>query len=1197
MRLYNNLDEPIAELNVADNSYRYRAIMGDNSLTLHFSLAEHLEVPLGAYCEFEGARYYVTRPEHIKMKHSRHFDYTLVMEGEETRLKIWKFRNTIDGRLKFPLTAKPHEHLQLLIDNLNKRGGDEWTLDDCIKENEKLITYDHDYCWDALNKIAKAFETEWEIKGRTISLRKVEYNKSDPLALSYGQGKGFLSGVGRSNAGEVPPMEILYVQGGEQNIDKSKYGSKVLLLPKNGVIAYDGLKFEDEEGFNPSRKRTYKVSDDRLSIQRADKPLASYAEASLDCSDVYPKREGEVTRTIVVNAEKHLYDFTDERIPEDLDFDKCIIPNETPIITFQSGMLAGRSFEYKYFHKWLNTNGTSKLGRRFELKTIEEDGLTMPNENFQPRPGDKYAIFKIDLPQAYINSPINKQGAEWDMFRKAVRYMFDGEEQQYSFTGTLDGLWAKKDWLNIGGRIKLGGYIAFTDKRFQSEPILIRITGIKDYINDPHSPEIELNNQKKGTGFSTMLKDLQSREVLIEERHREALQFSKRRFKDSRETAQALIEAQSKNFANFGERINPLTVDTMKLLVGDERLQFCFTDKATRTQTLSHDFHFDKATKQLKTEEGVIKHFTLGIKTISSKRKEQELKYWYLPSFESAVLTEADKRYYLYAKCIKGNTTGRFILSEQAIALEEVNGFYHLLVGVLNSEHEGERSFAPLYGFTEVLPNRITTDKIVSADGRTYFDLVRGEIGGKIRFYGRGQGEKDFYLTDHIKQTTDINGGLVLSSLIGAKDGQNNVRSYISGQMDKPAFSAGIENFGKPNESRSVEIMHDGNARFGLMNIKQLGDHSEATFSERLGNGAMEHYLRIGGNQPTLKELENATGESLNGTYQGQNSSFTITSLNGLTTATNSTQDSSLMSFNLKNDGLVNIRIKGKIRSDLSPRLHYDFDEGVFTYLGKTYNHDHYAWNDLYYDIFDKPLLINLNVMLAGKLLQSKLISIVRNTTGSLEEIDTSVSIRMPKGRHDIRVFVTPHHFDPIPRTVISNSNEDQKVQLEIKDVSIELKTNLEVKEAVFGREGLSAVFGQEQMFYLQRNGYPFATLKGTTNMPGILASGYAIYRWKDKRVVRQFGYYSQTSAQHNGINIYEEGTSAGYCGLTFPQDLPDNYTVQLTPVSTYNQDDDYANSVKVMRMNKRSIQIRTFDRNGNHIRCDFMFTIIGANY
>jgi len=65
--------------------------------------------------------------------------------------------------------------------------------------------------------------------------------------------------------------------------------------------------------------------------------------------------------------------------------------------------------------------------------------------------------------------------------------------------------------------------------------------------------------------------------------------------------------------------------------------------------------------------------------------------------------------------------------------MEGIAGYYHFLVGVLNSEYEGDRSFVELYGFTEILPGRITTEQIISPDGETYFNLVKGEIGGNIQ--------------------------------------------------------------------------------------------------------------------------------------------------------------------------------------------------------------------------------------------------------------------------------------------------------------------------------------------------------------------------------------------------------------------------------------------------------------------------------
>lgn len=732
MIIYNNVGNKVLEIEVDDNSYRNRAVMGDHSLTLYYSLPEHVEIPVGSYCEFQGETFTLKRPENFKMKHKRLFEYTVLFDPPEANAKVWKFRNPVDGRLKFSLTAKPHEHLQMFVDNMNRRDKG-WTVGECIDGVETLIAYDHDFCIDALTRMASTFKTEYEFTGKRVSLRKIEYNKSNPLPLSYGRGNGFKPGVGRSNTGDNPPTEILFVQGGTDNIDPSKYGSSELLLPKNQTLAYDGEHFEDEDGFIAKNARRYVVDEAGLSIRRDDKQLSSLAEDSLDCSEIYPKRVGTVSTVVAVDEKNNFYDIVDTSIPSSLNYEECLIAGETMTVVFQTGMLAGREFEVKYYHNAVK----GKAARRFEIVPADIDGQTMPNTTFAPKSGDKYAVFKCMLPTAYICDNATKTGASWDMFRAAVKHLFDNEDLKFTFTGELDGIWSKKDWVNIGGRIKLGGYIRFSDDQFQKDGVLVRITGIKDYINKPHSPVIELSNTTVSGSVSSTLNDLKSEEVIVDDLHRDAIQFTKRRFRDAKETISMLEEALLDNFTNS---INPIAVQTMSMLVGDESLQFRFVNSKTSPVPVTHRIVYDNETKQLTAEAGIIQHMTLGINTVSASHKVSEYKFWDMTAYTSAVLDDGKKKYYLYAKVSKTAQTGVFILSENAIKLEGVSGFYHLLVGVLNSEYNEERSFVTLYGFTEILPGRITTDKIVSTDGNTYFDLLKGIISGQIKFKSGSSG-------------------------------------------------------------------------------------------------------------------------------------------------------------------------------------------------------------------------------------------------------------------------------------------------------------------------------------------------------------------------------------------------------------------------------------------------------------------------
>lgn len=735
MIIYNNLGYRVLDVEVDDNSYRNRVIMGDHSLTLYYSLPEHVEIPVGAYCEFQGEKFTLERPENFKMKHKRLFEYTVIFEAPEAKAKIWKFRNPVDGRLKFSLTAKPIEHLQMFVDNMNRRDTG-WTVGDCVDGVETLIAYDHDYCIVALQKQASQFNTEYEFVGKRVSLKKVEYNKSAPLPLSFGRGNGFKSGVGRSNTGDTPPIEILFVEGGTDNIDPSKYGSSELRLPAGQTLAYDGEHFENEAGFVKANARNYVVDESGLSIRRYDKQLSSLAEDSFDCSEIYPKRVGTVSSVAVVDAGNNFYDIIDTSIPSTLNYEECLIEGETMTIIFQSGMLAGREFEVKYYHEAVK----NKAARRFEIVPAELDGQTMPNATFAPKAGDKYAVFKCMLPDSYIRDDETKTGASWDMFRAAVKYLFDNEEQKFTFTGELDGIWSKKDWLNIGGRIKLGGYILFSDEQFQKDGVLVRITGVKDYINKPYSPVIELSNTTVSGGVSSTLNELKSEGVVMEDLHRASIQFTKRRFRDAKETISMLEDALLENFTNS---INPIAVQTMSMLVGDESLQFRFVNSKTNPVQVAHSITYDIEAKQLSAEAGIIQHMTLGIASISSAHKASEYKYWNMSAYTSGRLDDGSKKYYLYAKVSRTAQTGSFILSETAIKMEAVSGFYHLLVGVLNSEYDGVRSFVTLYGFSEVLPGRVTTDRVVSGDGNSFFDFVANalKLGDKLSYNVNGDGE------------------------------------------------------------------------------------------------------------------------------------------------------------------------------------------------------------------------------------------------------------------------------------------------------------------------------------------------------------------------------------------------------------------------------------------------------------------------
>lgn len=746
-----------------DSSYRYRALMQKPQLVLKFNLPFYFEFPVGTSCIFQNQRFILTRAQDLKKQGTRKIEYTMTLGTNEDFFGVWKIRNVVDplkegapkdNRLKFSLCAKPHEFIDLIVRNLNKKDTSvTWERGECIEASEKTVEFNHTFIDAGLTDICNVFQTEYEVEyiGTTrakIHLRRVEYFKTEPVALSYGVGNGFIPGVGRTSEADGVPVKRMLVQGSDRNIDRAKYGSPELLLPKSQTIRYDGTHFEDEDGFNSAIARTYKSNADGDGVERIDKVSDAVKEDSIDCSEIYPSRVGEVTAVEVENEAKNFYNIIDSTIPDNLNYNNYLIAGETMTIIFQDGMLAGKEFDVHYKHEQ----------RKFEIVPQEIDGVIMPDKTWCPVKEQTYAIFGIQLPDEYICNNTNKSGGSWDMMRAAVKALYECEDQRFTFTGSLQSLWAKRHWLEVGGKLVVGGHVLFQDEQFAKDGVVIRIVGIKDFLTSPYSPTIELSNSVSGgSSVSSQIRQITNTEVVIDDTKRDILQFTKRRFRDAKETIEMLEDAQLDMFTNA---ISPIAVQAMSLLIGDESLQFQFVNKSGDIWTKrATPVYWDNEKKQLlctMTSGGLdiyLQHLTIGHNAITSKSQNDAQGYmtWSMNSYTSPVLTDASAKYYLYAKCPKDtNSQGEFVLTQTSIKLDAVANHYHFLVGLLNAEIDGERSFVAMHGFTEVSPGRITTDRIVSSDGNSFLDLIENsfKLGSSLDFNNE---EKDTLILNNAK--------------------------------------------------------------------------------------------------------------------------------------------------------------------------------------------------------------------------------------------------------------------------------------------------------------------------------------------------------------------------------------------------------------------------------------------------------------
>ena len=793
MVIYSPNGTPVIRVVVNDSSYLYEEIMGDANIVLEFSLTEHIELEPGSYVLFRGTKYELYNRTDVSIQHSRNYEYKATFSGPQARFSRYVVYNSIDGRVRFDMLGTPKDHLDLIIGNLNLREAGMWSYGSYITDKpETLVSYNHTSIKDALNAIAEAFDTEWSVEpngnGYVINLRKNEFHKDSPLALGYGKNRGFKPGVGRVNYGDFGQVEKVWIDGGERNLSIGEYGWTTLHFPaglslsadKNGKLRYtvDGRTYT-ENGFDSSSAIAF-VTDEWGSSVRIASASPSCNEVSLDLTQFYPKREGTATGVRYVYKGQYLtyeelvaafpnltdedwleiqVDIIDETIPQDLDYAACCFSADDPLtVIFQSGQLTGREFSaaFRKEAKTREEDGQTVIVRpanRFELVRTTIDGVDMPNDIFRPNTtaNDKYIVVNVYMPEQYIRDFAHFEGAEIEALRAACKFIHENKDPQFTFKGVVDDLYSKRNWLNVGGRLALGECISFQDDNIQPAPVVTRIIGLKTYINSPYAPELTLSNETVRGGMASTIAQLRAADEHVVERVKEARRFTQRSFRDAKETISMLAGALD----YFSDGINPITVETMSLLVGDQSLQFKFWTNRSCTTPVVNPVVYDPDTHKVSIPACVVQHMTLGIADVrpSDSRSVDEYLRWSMEAYESPALTGTDEQgkdlsetaFYVYAKVDAANVAkpdaerteeelahigGVFVVSKTKLPFEPTAGDnnYHLLVGILNSEYEGGRSFAPMYGFTEVLPGQITTDVIRSSNGQSFFDLANNQF-------------------------------------------------------------------------------------------------------------------------------------------------------------------------------------------------------------------------------------------------------------------------------------------------------------------------------------------------------------------------------------------------------------------------------------------------------------------------------------
>lgn len=619
-------------------------------------------------------------------------------------------------------------------------------------------------CIDALSQIYEVWKnigwTHTYENGKeviTIGRTSLRDSSNTSDAFAYGVGKG-LTSIKKAALNAEEFATRLYVYGSDRNI-QTRYYNGLNIHNKESVdirnLMIPPEKWGRTKGL-PDARKAFLQADDSIIEKYGLIPRTVYFDGT-DNEEIYPSitglTEADVRRYMLdagLSDSSFLPDNSTKRI------DKCrmaylpidegdkesveahptwkmgvhglgfnvfeqgkLAANGEAVISMKSGACAGREFTVK--------SSIFKVdGQELTLERVwdESIGMGYPNNIYKIMPGDQFVILDIPMPEFYITA------AQDRLYEAAQNLLNDYTKVSAFYEPAVDSIKVKE-----GGKLlREGMYMEVYDED------IITTADHKDYVlidtltidekGELPKYQVTLREQKRASRtFGTLEEMIDDTKRDTAEKIDRQRQYTDRRFRSAQETIEMLKGA----FSNFSDGITPVSVQTMSLLVGDEGLQYKFTASRSSLDDVPCPLSYDNATKQFKAVEAALIHMTLGIDSVTTSRARVASEYlsWMMPEWNSSQFEEASKRYYVYARVPKNGTIGSYVFSESVISLEEETDYYHLLIGILNSEFDNARDFITLYGFTEVLPGQITTDVIRDGSNNLIIDLINATITAK----------------------------------------------------------------------------------------------------------------------------------------------------------------------------------------------------------------------------------------------------------------------------------------------------------------------------------------------------------------------------------------------------------------------------------------------------------------------------------
>jgi hypothetical protein len=737
-------------------------LLGADTVAITVKSATPLTFHLGDQIDVYGKTYTLNQLPGIKKTGNRNFEYTLTFEGVQYELIDAQFLLPDDTVLD-SFTGDLEDFLGILIGNLTRVYPGKWVLGVFPANTEfKTLTYTEKNCLEVLQDLCEQYSTEFEITQangvRSLNIKMAGVNF--PYTFRYGR-TGGLYELTRQNINSKNVVTRLYVYGGSSNLgDKYRYTRLCL----------------------PGKAKNASYIEDAAAI-------AAYGlkENTKIFDDIKPERYGEVTA-----AGSAYYTFKDATMNFDLNEKdsagntKWLIDGVNAKVKFTTGNLAGYEFDvHKYDH------ATKEIQ---VVPFTDENGMKFPSKTsaaFQFGVGDKYFFTDINLPDAYKTEAENKLLSEGN---KAIAG-YSQPQVQYGLSIDENFIRQFAGELTVVNLFAVGDYIPVEDEDIGVNKS-VRITAFTRDLLREYKYNITLGDSVTKTTITRVIEDLQKIDNVIEINDLADPSKARRNWKASQEVLANVFDPEGHYYS---EKIKPLSIETTMLATGARSQQFVL-------QNTRFEPNYEGNPNTVRVVGGTLVHYTIA----------ETVKSWQLNTATFSNLVSGTV-YYIYARCQKTGTAGNIVFDTVQRKVDSDPTYYYFLVGSLSSaitDTDGKRParlIALTYGATTINGRFLTTGRIQSGDGQTYFDLDTGEIGGNIKFRASDGTLKNVseleqsdieYLRDAFKDArTEIEGGVALSGFIGVRDTGQNVVAAMAGynpttESDYPMIFAGAQQGG-----------------------------------------------------------------------------------------------------------------------------------------------------------------------------------------------------------------------------------------------------------------------------------------------------------------------------------------------------------------------------------------------------------------